>query len=163
MKKGFKLLIGVMLLLSLISCNSDESTVKKSLPGVYTRDIPKGEPIASGYDKEVIVKHLKGNEYRISCTGNNSYSSNSNGEEFVETHTPDVFDFEISSVKVKQKSDSISEYSIQGFVTNVVENGTTISYADDGINNDGGITLIIGKNTVEILIWGNSFSSIRKK
>ena len=153
------LLVGVVTILALIGCgSSDEDTVKKYLPGTYTRELKKGELVGFGYNKELTIKHLKGNEYRITCQGNDSIVW---GE--VEVLTPDTFDFEISSIKLKQKSDSISEYTIQGFVTNIVTNGTTISYADQGINYKGGITFIIGKNTVETLIWGNSFSSIRKK
>ena len=159
MKKSLKLCGALLLSTLLISCgSSDESTVKKYLPGTYTRELKKGEMVGFGYDKELTIKHLKKNEYRITCQGNDTLVW---GE--VKELTPDTFDFEISSIKLKQKSDSISEYSIQGFVTNIVADGTTVSYAEEGINSTGGITLIIGKNTVEALVWGNSFSSIRKK
>ncbi len=159
MRKSLKLCGALLLSTLLISCgSSDESTVKKYLPGTYTRQLKKGEMVGFGYDKELTIKHLKKNEYRITCQGNDTLVW---GE--VKELTPDTFDFEISSIKLKQKSDSISEYSIQGFVTNIVADGTTVSYAEEGINSTGGITLIIGKNTVEALVWGNSFSSIRKK
>lgn len=159
MKKSLKLCGALLLSTLLISCgSSDESTVKKYLPGTYTRELKKGEMVGFGYNKELTIKHLKKNEYRITCQGNDTLVW---GE--VKERTPDTFDFEISSIKLKQKSDSISEYSIQGFVTNVVADGTTTSYAEDGINSTGGITLIVGKNTVEALVWGKSFSSIRKK
>lgn len=159
MRKSLKLCGALLLSTLLISCgSSDESTVKKYLPGTYTRELKKGEMVGFGYKKELTIKHLKGNEYRITCQGHDKVFL---GE--VEVLTPDTFDFEISSIKLKQKSDSISQYSIQGFVTNVVVDGTTISYADEGINSTGGITLIVGKNTVEALVWGDSFSSIRKK
>ena len=159
MKKSLKLCGALLLSTLLISCgSSDESTVKKYLPGTYTRELKKGEMVGFGYNKELTIKHLKKNEYRITCQGNDTLVW---GE--VKELTPDTFDFEISSIKLKQKSDSISEYSIQGFVTNIVADGTTVSYAEEGINSTGGITLIIGKNTVEALVWGNSFSSIRKK
>lgn len=159
MRKSLKLCGALLLSTLLISCgSSDESTVKKYLPGTYTRQLKKGEMVGFGYDKELTIKHLKKNEYRITCQGNDTLVW---GE--VKELTPDTFDFEISSIKLKQKSDSISEYSIQGFVTNIVADGTTVSYAEEGINSTGGITLIIGKNTVEALIWGDSFSSIRKK
>ena len=153
------LLVGSITILALLGCeSSNDDIVKKYLPGTYTRELKKGELVGFGYNKELIIKHLKGNEYRITCQGNDSITW---GE--VEVLTPDTFDFEISSINLKQKSDSISEYTIRGFVTNIITNGTTTSYADQGINYTGGITFIIGKNTIETLIWGNSFSSIRKK
>ena len=159
MKKSLKLIFGILLSVLFISCgSSDEKTVKKYLPGTYTRELKKGEMVGFGYDKKLTIKHLKKNEYRITCQGNDTLVW---GE--VRELTPDTFDFEISSIKLKQKSDSISEYSIQGFVTNVVEDGTTVSYAEDGVNSTGGITLIIGKNTVEVTIAGKHFSSIREK
>lgn len=159
MRKSLKLCGALLLSTLLISCgSSDESTVKKYLPGTYTRELKKGEMVGFGYNKELIIKRLKGNEYRISCQGNDKVFL---GE--VEVLTPDIFDFEISSIKLEQESASIKKYSIKGFVTNVVADGTTISYADEGINSTGGITLIVGKNTVEVLLWGDSFSSIRKK
>lgn len=159
MRKSLKLCGALLLSTLLISCgSSDEDTVKKYLPGTYTRQLKKGEMVGFGYNKELTIKHLKKNEYRITCQGNDTLVW---GE--VKERTPDTFDFEISSIKLKQKSDSISEYSIQGFVTNVVADGTTTSYAEDGVNSTGGITLIVGKNTVEALVWGKSFSSIRKK
>lgn len=159
MRKSLKLCGALLLSTLLISCgSSDESTVKKYLPGTYTRQLEKGEMVGFGYDKELIIKRLKGNEYRITCQGNDTLVW---GE--VKELTPDTFDFEISSIKLEQESASIKKYSIKGFVTNVVADGTTVSYAEEGINSTGGITLIIGKNTVEALVWGNSFSSIRKK
>lgn len=159
MRKSLKLCGALLLSTLLISCgSSDEDTVKKYLPGTYTRELKKGEMVGFGYNKELIIKRLKGNEYRISCQGNDKVFL---GE--VEVLTPDIFDFEISSIKLEQESASIKKYSIKGFVTNIVADGTTVSYARKGVNGTGGITLIIGKNTVEALIWGDSFSSIRKK
>ncbi|WP_288875334.1 hypothetical protein [uncultured Fusobacterium sp.] len=159
MRKSLKLCGALLLSTLLISCgSSDEDTVKKYLPGTYTRELKKGEMVGFGYNKELIIKRLKGNEYRISCQGNDKVFL---GE--VEVLTPDIFDFEISSIKLEQESASIKKYSIKGFVTNIVADGTTASYARKGVNGTGGITLIIGKNTVEALIWGDSFSSIRKK
>lgn len=46
---------------------------------------------------------------------------------------------------------SIQKYYVKGIVTNVVADGTTSSYADEGINYSGAIELIVGKNNVEIL------------
>lgn len=155
MRKSLKLCGALLLSTLLISCgSSDESTVKKYLPGTYTRYVNDKEPVAFGFYKELTIKHLKGSEYRIDCTGRDWYGK---------SVTPDTFDFEISSIELDQKSDSIKKYAIKGFVTNVVTNGTTISYADSGINYTGGITLIVGKNTVETLIWGSGLSSLRKK
>lgn len=154
-----KLICGALLSVLFISCgSSDQDTTKKYLPGTYTRQLEKGEMVGFGYKKELTIKRLKGNEYRITCQGHDKVFL---GE--VEVLTPDIFDFEISSIKLEQESASIKKYSIKGFVTNVVADGTTISYADEGINSTGGITLIVGKNTVEVLLWGDSFSSIRKK
>lgn len=159
MRKSLKLCGALLLSTLFISCgSSDEDTVKKYLPGTYTRELKKGEMVGFGYNKELIIKRLKGNEYRISCQGNDKVFL---GE--VEVLTPDIFDFEISSIKLEQESASIKKYSIKGFVTNIVADGTTASYARKEVNGTGGITLIIGKNTVEALIWGDSFSSIRKK
>lgn len=159
MRKSLKLCGALLLSTLLISCgSSDEDTVKKYLPGTYTRQLKKGEMVGFGYNKELIIKRLKENEYRITCQGNDTLVW---GE--VKELTPDTFDFEVSSIKLEQESASIKKYEIKGFVTNIVADGTTVSYAEEGINSTGGITLIIGKNTVEALVWGNSFSSIRKK
>lgn len=155
MRKLLKIAIFTLLTILFISCgNSDENEVKKYLPGTYTRQVKEGEPIGFGYFKEITIKPLKGNEYRISCIGNDWYG---------EIKTVDIFDMEISSIKLHEKSDSIQKYYIKGIVTNVVIDGTTSSYADEGINYSGAIELIIGKNNVEILIIGNSISSVRKK
>lgn len=160
MKKSLKLFFGILLSVLFISCgSSDEKIVKKYLPGTYTRQHKEGESIGFGYNKELTIKHLKGNEYRITCLGNDRHYSN--GE--VETLTPDTYDFEISSIELTQKSDSIAEYYIRGFVTEIIGNGTTISYADFKMNHSGGITLIVGKNIVEVKISGTGLSSIRKK
>ena len=156
MKKSLKLIFGILLSVLFISCgSSDEKIVKKYLPGTYTRyDINDKEPVAFGFYKELTIEHLKGNEYRITGTGRDWYGK---------SKTPDTFDFEISSIELNGKSDSVSEYYIRGFVTNVIANGTSYSYADQGVNYKGGITLIIGKNTVEAKISGLGLSSIRKK
>lgn len=160
MKKGLKLFCGALLSTLLISCgSSNESVVEKYLPGTYTRQHKEGEDIGFGYNKELIIKPLKGNEYRITCVGNDKYSFGGK----IKVLTPDTYDFEVSSIELIQKSDSIAEYYIRGFVTDIIGNGTTISYADYEINYKGGITLIIGKNTVEAKISGDGLSSIRKK
>lgn len=164
MKKFFKLVCCTLLITLFISCgSSDESIVKKYLPGSYSRVHKKDSEIGFGYLKELNIKHLKGNEYRISCVGNDSTSGYINGPSKTEIKTPDVFDFEISSITLNQKSDSISKYYIKGFVTNVIENGTTYSFANKGINYTGSITLIIGKNEVQALVAGNSIPAVRKK
>ncbi|WP_300356921.1 hypothetical protein [Fusobacterium sp.] len=163
MKKFFKLVCCTLLATLFISCgSSDESIVKKYLPGTYTQK----QDLKSnfGYYTEYSVKHLKGNEYRISCVSNDTVYRNNDGsiKERIEK-TPDVFDFEISSITLNQKSDSISKYYIKGFVTNVIENGTTYSSANKGINNTGAITLTIGKNEVQVLVAGESIPVVRKK
>ncbi len=152
------LLIATTTILALVGCgSSDEDIVKKYLPGTYTRlNIDDKKPVAFGFYKELTIKHLKGNEYRITCLDRDWYWNE-------EKPTPDTFDFEISSVTLKQESDSIKSYKIQGFVSNVVNNGSTYSYADSGINESGGIDFIVGKNEVEVLIWGSGLSSTRKK
>ena len=160
MKKFFKLVCCTLLITLFISCgSSDESIVKKYLPGNYKINSETG----SRYFKELNIKHLKGNEYRISCIGNDSISGYINGPSKTIVETPDIFDFEISSITLNQKSDSISKYYIKGFVTNVLENGSTISYADNGINYSGAIILTIGKNEVQALITGKTIPAIRKK
>ena len=168
MRKSLKLLFGILLTMLFISCgSSDESVVEKYLPGTYTKERKEGEKAPFGFYKNLTIEHLKGNEYRITCQDRDDEDVRFIGGERVVTkitqETPDIYDFEISSIKLKQKSDSISEYSIEGFVTNIIENGTTISYANREVNYSGGMTLIIGKNTVEVLVWGNSLSSVRKK
>ena len=66
------LLIGTFTILSLISCGgSDESTVKKYLPGNYKINSKTG----FRYLKELDIKHLKGNEYRIRCIGSKGVES----------------------------------------------------------------------------------------
>ncbi|MGY0395371.1 MULTISPECIES: hypothetical protein [unclassified Fusobacterium] len=158
------LLIGTFTILSLIGCSgSDESTVKKYLPGNYTIVHKKDSEIGFGYLKELDIKHLKGNEYRISCVGNDSTSGYINGPSKTIVKTPDIFDFEISSITLNQKSDSVSKYYIKGFVTNVIENGTTYSFANKGVNYTGSIILTIGKNEVQALVAGNSIPAVRKK
>ncbi|WP_291259321.1 hypothetical protein [Fusobacterium sp.] len=154
------LLIGTFTILSLIGCSgSDESTVKKYLPGNYKINSETG----FRYFKELDIKHLKGNEYRIKCIGNDSISGYINGPSKTIVETPDVFDFEISSITLNQKSDSVSKYYIKGFVTNILENGSTISYADNKINYAGAIILTIGKNEVQALITGKTIPAVRKK
>lgn len=152
------LLVGAVTILALIGCgSSDEDTIKKYLPGTYTRiDIDDKQPVAFGFYKELTIKHLKGNEYRITCLDRDWYWNE-------EKPTPDTFDFEISSITLNEKSDSINKYYIKGIVTNIVHNGSSFSYADQGINYSGAITLTIGKNEVEAQISGVGLSSIRKK
>lgn len=167
MKKGLKLFCGALLSTLLISCgSSNESVVEKYLPGTYTRQHKEGEDIGFGYNKELTIKHLKGNEYRIICQAKDDKDTKYvSGEKITKftPRTPDIYDIEISSVELTQKSDSISEYYIRGFVTNVIENGTSFSSANSGINESEGITLIIGKNIIEVTLAGNSLSSIRNK
>ena len=152
------LLVGAVTILALIGCgSSDEDTVNKYLPGTYTRiNIDDKQPVAFGFYKELTIKHLKGNEYRITCLDRDWHWNE-------EKPTPDTFDFEISSITLNEKSDSINKYYIKGIVTNIVHNGSSFSYADQGINYSGAITLTIGKNEVEAQISGVGLSSIRKK
>lgn len=165
MKKSLKLCGALLLSTLLISCgSSDESTVKKYLPGTYIREIGKEKRNKSKYYyKELTIKHLKGNEYRITCLSQDDIYYTLNKEVIIKNETPDTFDIEISSIQLNQESDSIKQYYIKGFVTNIVSNGTTFSYADQGINKTTGMTLLIGKNTVEVTIAGKDISSIRKK
>lgn len=160
MRKSLKLLFGILLTMLFISCgSSDESVVEKYLPGTYTRQHKEGESIGFGYSKELKIEHLKGNEYRVTCVGNDRHYFGGR----VEVLTPDIYDFEISSIELTQKSDSISQYYIRGFVTNIVEDGTSFSDADDGVNEKTILDLIIGKNVVEVTIGGKGLSSVRKK
>ena len=165
MKKSLKLCGALLLSTLLISCgSSDESTVKKYLPGTYIREIGKEKRNKSKYYyKELTIKHLKGNEYRITCLSQDDIYYTLDKKIIEKVETPDIFDFEISSIEVNEKSDSVSEYYIWGFVINVVEDGTTFSYANQGINEKIGLKLLIGKNTVEVTIAGKHFSSIREK
>lgn len=154
------LLIETFAILTLVGCGgSDESTVKKYLPGNYKINSETG----FRYFKELDIKHLKGNVYRIKCVGNDSTSGYINGPSKTIVETPDVFDFEISSITLNQKSDSVSKYYIKGFVTNILENGSTISYADFGINHTGAVVLTIGKNEVQALVTGKTIPAVRKK
>jgi major membrane immunogen (membrane-anchored lipoprotein) len=155
MRKSLKLCGALLLSTLLISCgSSDEDTVKKYLPGTYTRHHKEGESIGFGYHKEITIKHLQGNEYRISCISNDKKNF---------TFTPDVFDFEISSINLNQKTDSVEKYFIKGIITNIVSDGTTFSAADNGINNTNILNFVIGKNTVEVNLGGNGLLSIKKK
>ena len=157
------LLVGVVTILALIGCeSSDEDTVKKYLPGTYTREtVPKNQ--ANYYYKEITIKHLKGNEYRITCLDPDEIYYSLDKKVIVTPRTPDVFDIEISSIQLKQESDSIKQYYIKGFVSNIVSNGTTFSDVENGINNTSIINLIIGKNIVELTFAGHNISSTRKK
>lgn len=166
MRKSLKLCGALLLSTLLISCgSSDESTVKKYLPGTYTRVLNKGDKRGVGNysNKEISIKHLKGNEYRITCLDQDDIYYTLDKKVIVEARTPDTFDMEISSIQLNQESDSIKQYYIKGFVTNIVSNGTTFSYADQGVNKATGMTLLIGKNTIEVRIAGKDISSIRKK
>jgi len=121
MRKLLKIAIFTLLTILFISCgNSGENEVKKSLPGTYTEQVKEGEPIGFEYFKEIIIKHLKGNEYRIiSCIGHDREA------------TQDICDIEISFIELKEKSDSVQKYYIKGIVTNIVTDGKwTISSAD---------------------------------
>lgn len=165
MKKFFKLVCCTLLATLFISCgSSDESIVKKYLSGSYSREHKKESEVGFGYDKEITIQHLKGNEFRFTCIGNDRIYRNNDGsiKERIE-RTPDVFDYEISSITLKEKSDSVSKYYIKGFITNVVSDGTTHSHANYGVNHSGSVTLIVGKNSVEIMMPGSSLSTIRKK
>ena len=160
MRKSLKLLFGILLTMLFISCgSSDESVVEKYLPGTYTRQHKEGESIGFGYNKELKIEHLKGNEYRVTCVRNDKHFSD--GEVMVST--PDIYDFEISSITLNEKTDSVSKYFIEGIVTNVVENGTSFSDADEGVNESTILDLVIGKNVVEVTLGGKSLSSVRKK
>lgn len=165
MRKSLKLCGALLLSTLLISCgSSDEDTVKKYLPGTYIREIGKEKRNKIRYYyKELTIKHLKGNEYRITCLSQDDIYYTLDKEVIIKNETPDTFDIEISSIQLNQESDSIKQYYIKGFVTNIVSNGTTFSYADQGINKTTGMTLLIGKNTVEVTIAGKDISSIRKK
>lgn len=165
MRKSLKLCGALLLSTLLISCgSSDEDTVKKYLPGTYIREIGKEKRNKIRYYyKDLTIKHLKGNEYRITCLSQDDIYYTLDKEVIIKNETPDTFDIEISSIQLNQESDSIKQYYIKGFVTNIVSNGTTFSYADQGINKTTGMTLLIGKNTVEVTIAGKDISSIRKK
>ena len=163
MKKSLKLFFGILLSVLFISCgSSDEKIVKKYLPGTYTREVEKSQR-HKFYYKKLAIEHLKGNEYRITCQDKDDIYYTLDKKIIEKVETPDIFDFEISSIEVNEKSDSVSEYYIWGFVINVVEYGTTFSYANQGINEKIGLKLLIGKNTVEVTIAGKHFSSIREK
>ncbi|MGY0395029.1 hypothetical protein [Fusobacterium sp. SYSU M8A802] len=155
------LLIGTFAILTLVGCGGpDESTVKKYLPGTYTRETePKN---TAYYYKEITIKHLKGNEYRITCLDPDDISY-IDKKVVVTPSTPDTFDIEISSIQLKQESNSIKQYYIKGFVTNIISNGTTFSYANQGINKTTGMTLVIAKDIVELTVAGKDISSTRKK
>lgn len=157
------LLVGVVTILALIGCeSSDEDTVKKYLPGTYTREtVPKNQ--ANYYYKEITIKHLKGNEYRITCLDPDEIYYSLDKKVIVTPRTPDVFDMEISSIQLKQESDSIKQYYIKGFVSNIISNGTTFSYANQGINKTTGMTLVVAKDVVELTVAGKDISSTRKK
>lgn len=154
------LLFGLFIVLVFMSCGSNESTVKKYLPGNYSQ-LNKEKKRTFGFYKKLDIKHLKGNVYRISCIDRDDITY-INGKRTKVVKTPDIFDFEISSVTLKQKSDSMEKYYIEGFVINVVQNGTTISYANS-INKSGAITLTVGKSEIEALISGVGLPAIRKK
>ena len=105
----------------------------------------------------------QGNEYRITCLDPDEIYYSLDKKVIVTPRTPDVFDIEISSIQLKQESDSIKQYYIKGFVSNIVSNGTTFSDVENGINNTSIINLIIGKNIVELTFAGHNISSTRKK
>lgn len=166
MKKSLKLCGALLLSTLLISCgSSDESTVKKYLPGTYTRILKKEDKRGVGNysNKEVIIKHLKGNEYRITCLDQDDIYYTLDKKIIIEARTPDTFDFEISSITLNQKTDSIEKYYIKGIITNIVANGTSFSDADEGINGTSILNLTVGKNLIEVTLGGNKISSIRKK
>lgn len=96
------------------------------------------------------------------CRNDTVYRNNDGSIKERVLKTPDTFDYEISSITLKEKSDSISKYYIKGFITNVVSDGSTYSYANYGVNHSGSLTLIIGKKDVEVMMSGSSLSSIRK-
>lgn len=160
MRKSLKLLFGILLTMLFISCgSSDESVVEKYLPGTYTRELKEGEKAPYGYDKEIKIEHLKGSEYRVTCVRNDMHFSD--GEVMV--FTPDTYDFEIGSITLEEKTDSISKYFIKGIVTNVVEDGTSSSDADDGVNDTVILNFVVGKNIVEVNLGGYGPLAIRKK
>lgn len=166
--KKIKIACGILLSTLLISCgSSEENNVKKYLPGTYTRQHKEGESIRFGYHKEVTIKHLKENQYRITCIENDDIIYTRDDQSRVVTKkiskTPDVYDMEISSITLKQKTDSAEKYYIEGIVTNVVANGTTFSSANKGVNNTAILNFIIGKNSVEVNLGGNGLLAVRKK
>ena len=157
-----KKLFSILLLSSLmLGCGfSEESTVKKYLPGTYTRNHKTGDDIILGYYKELKIQKLSSNEYRISCIKNDELDRNG---KILEIYTPDIFDIEISSISPIQKSDSIKEYYINSFVTNIIQDGTTFSDADSGVNSKNIIKLLVEKDTVEVKVVRKFLSSIKKK
>lgn len=159
MKKSMKL-FGILLSVLFISCgSSDEDVVKKYLPGTYTRELKEGEKAPYGYDKEINIEHLKGSEYRITCVRNDMHFSN--GEVMV--FTPDIYDFEISSITLNQETENVKKYFIKGVLTNVVEDGTTSSDADEGVNDTVILNFVVGKNIVEVNLGGYGPLAVREK
>ncbi|MGL5569259.1 MAG: hypothetical protein ACRDB9_08455 [Cetobacterium sp.] len=160
--------ITVLCLMSFIffSCGSPEQKaekeVKKYLQGTYTLTGEKN----GHYFKEITIKHLEKNIYRISCTYKDEILKDRFGKETgeIRTKTPDIFDVDIYSFETKGNSDSIQEYVVKYYVTNVVENGTTISSANYGIGENSGLEIKIFNNKVGVIFWGMSqFYSERKK
>lgn len=161
-----KLICGALLSVLFISCgSSDQDTAKKYLPGTYTRVLNKEDKRGVGNysNKEITIKHLKANEYRITCLNQDDIYYSLDKKVIIEARTPDVFDIEISSITLNQETDSIKKYYIKGIVTNVVSNGTSFSDADEGINVTSILYLTVGKNLVEVTLGGTNISSIRKK
>lgn len=166
MRKSLKLCGALLLSTLLISCgSSDQDTAKKYLPGTYTRVLNKEDKRGVGNysNKEITIKHLKANEYRITCLNQDDIYYSLDKKVIIEARTPDVFDIEISSITLNQETDSIKKYYIKGIVTNVVSNGTSFSDADEGINVTSILYLTVGKNLVEVTLGGTNISSIRKK
>lgn len=156
------LLFGLFIVLVFVSCGSNESTVKKYLPGNYSQLNKENKKTAFGFYKKIDIKHLNKSVYRINCVDRDDIEY-IDGKRTKVIKTPDIFDFEISSVTLKQKSDSVAKYYVQGLITNIVKNGTTISSADEGINESILMYLTVGKNEVEVLVIGVGLPAIRKK
>lgn len=168
MKKSLKLIFGILLSVLFISCgSSDEKIVKKYLPGTYIKERKEGEIIPFGYDKEIKIKHLKGSEYRVTCIGNDHVyrTRDENGRkiEKITPKTPDVYDFEISSITLNQETESVKKYFIKGIVTNIIEDGTTFSDADNGVNDTVILNFVVGKNIVEVNLGGYGPLAVREK
>lgn len=156
MKKLFKL-CGILFLSALVVSYvfSTEYIVGKSLPGTYIRYSNKNYLTTERSYKKLIIKHLQGNEYRIS-----SKVLEHNGK----NKTLDIFDFKIDSVGLKVKRNSIEKYHLKGTITNIISN-ESIAFNDKlRVNSSCIISLIVSKNIIEIkLMELTKFSYIRKK
>lgn len=156
MKKIFKL-CSILFLSGLVVSwiFSAEYTVGKFLPGTYIR-YSNGKYLTTERSyKELMIKHLQGNKYRISY---NDFEYNGKNK------TPNIFDFKIDSINLKGKRDSIEKYHLSGTVTNIISNGATAFNDKFRVNSSGIISLTVSKNIIEVkLMELTKFSYIRKK